>query len=57
MMNFNEYVPEGGWIAHYQRKRAREARKIAIKRGAKTAALCSVLLLAYWAVGIIECYL
>lgn len=57
MLEFNEFIPEGGWIAHYQRKRAREARKIAIKRGAKTAALCSILLLAYWAVGIIECYL
>lgn len=57
MLEFNEFIPEGGWIAHYQRKRAREARKIAIKDGSKVFALCSILLLAYWAVGIIECYL
>lgn len=53
-MQFNEYIPQGGWLKFNARRRAKAARREALANAAISTAIVAGLVAAYWLVAILE---
>lgn len=53
-MDFNEYIPQGGWLKFNARKQARASRRQALANVAAITALTTGFVAAYWLVAILE---
>lgn len=52
-MQFNEYIPQGGWLK-FNARRAKAARREALANTAISTAIVAGLVAAYWLVAILE---
>ena len=53
-MQFNEYIPQGGWLKFNDRRRAKAARKETLANAAISTAIIAGLVAAYWLVAVLE---
>lgn len=53
-MQFNEYIPNGGWIKFNARKLANRKRREALANTAISAAIITSIVVAYWLAAILE---